>query len=235
MEAINTILEGITNGSSIFITGKAALIGMIVSIVLSLLVAVLGLKLIRIWNVLVGLTAGVVIGAIVAAVLNLEMIPLLIVMGVAGLILAILNGVFKKFGAFWVCFFGVAGVLLTIIDINNWIALAVCGAIGLIFAILAMIWFEPFVIIATALNGGFGAGQAIYELAGLKNVLLLWIISIVLTAIGLAIQFVMKSSEINKKDVKRANAIKKEISKEEEIEMARTMLIDLDDDEDDDE
>ena len=49
------------------------------------------------------------------------------------------------------------------------------------------------------------------------------------------IQFIMKSSEINKKQVRRANAIKKETSKEEEIEMARTMLIDLDEDEDDDE
>ena len=46
---------------------------------------------------------------------------------------------------------------------------AVCGAVGLIFAILAMIWFEPFVIIATALAGGFGAGMMIYDLAGLKN------------------------------------------------------------------
>lgn len=46
--------------------------------------------------------------------------------------------------------------------------LAVCGAVGLIFAILAMIWFEPFVIIATALAGGFGAGMMIYDLAGLK-------------------------------------------------------------------
>ena len=35
--------------------------------------------------------------------------------------------------------------------------------------------------------------------------------------------------------VRRANAIKKETSKEEEIEMARTMLIDLDDDDDEDE
>ena len=56
-----------------------------------------------------------------------------------------------------------------------------------------------------------------------------------ITFIGIVIQFIMKSSEINKKQVRRANAIKKETSKEEEIEMARTMLIDLDEDEDDDE
>jgi len=57
----------------------------------------------------------------------------------------------------------------------------------------------------------------------------------VITFIGIVIQFIMKSSEINKKQVRRANAIKKETSKEEEIEMARTMLIDLDDDDDEDE
>ena len=128
-----------------------------------------------------------------------------------------------------------AGTVLAITNAGNWIVLAVCGAVGLIFAILAMIWFEPFVIIATALAGGFGAGMMIYDLAGLKNVIFMWIISIGITFIGIVIQFIMKSSEINKKQVRRANAIKKETSKEEEIEMARTMLIDLDDDDDEDE
>ena len=167
--------------------------------------------------------------------MGLEVVPVLIAAGVAGLVFAILNSVFKKFGAFWVCFLGMAGTVLAITNAGNWIMLAVCGAVGLIFAILAMIWFEPFVIIATALAGGFGAGMMIYDLAGLKNVIFMWIISIGITFIGIVIQFIMKSSEINKKQVRRANAIKKETSKEEEIEMARTMLIDLDGDDDEDE
>ena len=227
MESIGIVLKDIMGNSAVFIAGKEAVIVSAVSIVISVFIGILGLKLIRVWNA--------VIGFAVTYLMGLEVVPVLIAAGVAGLVFAILNSVFKKFGAFWVCFLGMAGTVLAITNAGNWIMLAVCGAVGLIFAILAMIWFEPFVIIATALAGGFGAGMMIYDLAGLKNVIFMWIISIGITFIGIVIQFIMKSSEINKKQVRRANAIKKETSKEEEIEMARTMLIDLDDDDDEDE
>ena len=229
MESIGIVLKDIMGNSAVFIAGKEAVIVSAVSIVISVFIGILGLKLIRVWN------AVALLGFAVTYLMGLEVVPVLIAAGVAGLVFAILNSVFKKFGAFWVCFLGMAGTVLAITNAGNWIMLAVCGAVGLIFAILAMIWFEPFVIIATALAGGFGAGMMIYDLAGLKNVIFMWIISIVITFIGIVIQFIMKSSEINKKQVRRANAIKKETSKEEEIEMARTMLIDLDDDDDEDE
>ena len=227
MESIGIVLKDIMGNSAVFIAGKEAVIVSAVSIVISVFIGILGLKLIRVWRALLGFA--------VTYLMGLEVVPVLIAAGVAGLVFAILNSVFKKFGAFWVCFLGMAGTVLAITNAGNWIMLAVCGAVGLIFAILAMIWFEPFVIIATALAGGFGAGMMIYDLAGLKNVIFMWIISIGITFIGIVIQFIMKQSELNKKQVRRANAIKKETSKEEEIEMARTMLIDLDDDDDEDE
>ena len=232
MESIGIVLKDIMGNSAVFIAGKEAVIVSAVSIVISVFIGILGLKLIRVWNAVIGFVAGALLGFAVTYLMGLEAVPVLIAAGVAGLVFAILNSVFKKFGAFWVCFLGMAGTVLAITNAGNWIMLAVCGAVGLIFAILAMIWFEPFVIIATALAGGFGAGMMIYDLAGLKNVIFMWIISIGITFIGIVIQFIMKSSEINKKQVRRANAIKKETSKEEEIEMARTMLIDLDDDDD---
>ena len=232
MESIGIVLKDIMGNSAVFIAGKEAVIVSAVSIVISVFIGILGLKLIRVWNAVIGFVAGALLGFAVTYLMGLEAVPVLIAAGVAGLVFAILNSVFKKFGAFWVCFLGMAGTVLAITNAGNWIMLAVCGAVGLILAILAMIWFEPFVIIATALAGGFGAGMMIYDLAGLKNVIFMWIISIGITFIGIVIQFIMKSSEINKKQVRRANAIKKETSKEEEIEMARTMLIDLDDDDD---
>ena len=232
MESIGIVLKDIMGNSAVFIAGKEAVIVSAVSIVISVFIGILGLKLIRVWNAVIGFVAGALLGFAVTYLMGLEVVPVLIAAGVAGLVFAILNSVFKKFGAFWVCFLGMAGTVLAITNAGNWIMLAVCGAVGLIFAILAMIWFEPFVIIATALAGGFGAGMMIYDLADLKNVIFMWIISIGITFIGIVIQFIMKSSEINKKQVRRANAIKKETSKEEETEMARTMLIDLDDDDD---
>ena len=221
MESIGIVLKDIMGNSAVFIAGKEAVIVSAVSIVISVFIGILGLKLIRVWNAVIGFVAGALLGFAVTYLMGLEVVPVLIAAGVAGLVFAILNSVFKKFGAFWVCFLGMAGTVLAITNAGNWIMLAVCGAVGLIFAILAMICF--------------GAGMMIYDLAGLKNVIFMWIISIGITFIGIVIQFIMKSSEINKKQVRRANAIKKETSKEEEIEMARTMLIDLDDDDDEDE
>ena len=216
MESIGIVLKDIMGNSAVFIAGKEAVIVSAVSIVISVFMGILGLKLIRVWNAVIGFVAGALLGFSVTYLMGLEAVPVLIAAGVAGLVFAILNSVFKKFGAFWVCFLGMAGTVLAITNAGNWIMLAVCGAVGLIFAILAMIWFEPFVIIATALAGGFGAGMMIYDLAGLKNVIFMWIISIGITFIGIVIQFIMKSSEINKKQVRRANAIKKETSKEAE-------------------
>ena len=215
MESIGIVLKDIMGNSAVFIAGKEAVIVSAVSIVISVFIGILGLKLIRVWNAVIGFVAGALLGFAVTYLMGLEVVPVLIAAGVAGLVFAILNSVFKKFGAFWVCFLGMAGTVLAITNAGNWIMLAVCGAVGLIFAILAMIWFEPFVIIATALAGGFGAGMMIYDLAGLKNVIFMWIISIGITFIGIVIQFIMKSSEINKKQVRKANAIKKETSKEE--------------------
>ena len=236
MESTNTILNELLGGNSAtFIVGQPAFILTIVTLVIAVLTAFFGLKLIRVWNALIGFSIGAVIGFMVGYLIGLEIVPVLIITVAAGLILAILCSVFKRFGAFFLCFFGVSGVLAGLIKTENWIVLAVFLAIGLIFAILAMIWFEPFVIIATALDGGFGAGMAITQLAKISNEYVTWGICAVIVILGIVLQFVMKSSEINKKEVKRANAIKKETSKEEEIEMARTMLIDLDEDEDEDE
>ena len=171
MESIGIVLKDIMGNSAVFIAGKEAVIVSAVSIVISVFIGILGLKLIRVWNAVIGFVAGALLGFAVTYLMGLEVVPVLIAAGVAGLVFAILNSVFKKFGAFWVCFLGMAGTVLAITNAGNWIMLAVCGAVGLIFAILAMIWFEPFVIIATALAGGFGAGMMIYDLAGLKNVI----------------------------------------------------------------
>lgn len=94
---------------------------------------ILGLKLIRVWNAVIGFVAGALLGFAVTYLMGLEVVPVLIAAGVAGLVFAILNSVFKKFGAFWVCFLGMAGTVLAITNAGNWIMLAVCGAVGLIF------------------------------------------------------------------------------------------------------
>lgn len=226
--ALNGILS---NPDSAALAGEWLMGINIVSAVVSLVICFLGLKLIRIWNTVVGLTFGAVVGLAASVIMGLDVTLVLAVTAGAALVFAILAGVFKKFGAFLFCFFGIAGVALGVIKSTNLIVIAICGAIALIIAILAMIWFEPLVIIVTALSGGFGLGSAAVSLAGLENIYISWAAGAVLAIIGMSIQFLFKSGEIRRKQLRHAKEVQQEISKEAEIEQARAML-DFDDEDD---
>ena len=119
MESIGIVLKDIMGNSAVFIAGKEAVIVSAVSIVISVFIGILGLKLIRVWNAVIGFVAGALLGFAVTYLMGLEVVPVLIAAGVAGLVFAILNSVFKKFGAFWVCFLGMAGTVLAITNAGN--------------------------------------------------------------------------------------------------------------------
>lgn len=212
------------------------MIPMIVSAVLALVMCFFGLKLIRFWNVLCGLAVGAGIGLGIGTVARLDSQGGLIAIGAGALIMAILAGVFKKFGAFWLCLLGIAGVaggiLLWIMDSGSILFVLICIGAALVFAILTMIWFEPFIILVTAFCGGSVLASAVSGLAGIDNIFITSAVGIVAAIIGIVVQFMMKSKEIAKKQVKHAEAIKEEISKEAEVEQAR-LILDDDEDEDD--
>lgn len=236
MEMMDTLINGMLNESeTVLAVGREAMMAVfIVSAVISLLLCLFGLKMIRVWNVLCALALGAGAGLAVSVLLGTNVTVTLIVSGVAAVILAVLAGIFKKFGAFLFCLITIFGVMVGVINPENWILIAVCGAVGLLAAIAAMLWFEPLVIIVTAVNGGFGLGNAILGITGLDNLYISLTVYIIPVILGLAVQFMMKSREIGKKEAKRAHAIKEEISKEAEVEQARAIL-DLNEDEEDEE
>ncbi|MCB7302952.1 hypothetical protein NE683_01165 [Bariatricus massiliensis] len=199
---------------------------LIVTIVLSVLMCVLGLKLIRIWNILIGLLTGAAAGLAVSWVMNLENMTAVIVTVAAALILAILGGIFKKFGVFVYCLVSIFSVAVTIIQPKDWIFVAVCGGIGLIIAIIAMLIFEPLVIIVSSINGGTGLGTAAASLLNITNIYIILAITLAAVLVGMGIQFSVRYREIAKKEVRHAEAIKDEISKEQEVEHLRALLDD---------
>lgn len=96
MESIGIVLKDIMGNSAVFIAGKEAVIVSAVSIVISVFIGILGLKLIRVWNAVIGFVAGALLGFAVTYLMGLEVVPVLIAAGVAGLVFAILNSVFKN-------------------------------------------------------------------------------------------------------------------------------------------
>lgn len=228
--SISEILGRSSSITALEVGSKASIILWVIMAIVGLLMCFLGLKLIRIWNVLVGLVVGAGVGAVVAWILGQEGMINLALVGGGALLLAILSGIFKRFGVFVYTLVSMFFLAVRIKQPSNWIWVAVCGAIGLIMAIMAMLIYEAFVIIVTALNGAHMAGSAAVGLAGITNIYLCWGIIVGLAVIGMIIQFMCRGKEVGKHEIEQANVIKEETSKAQEIEHLRALLDEEDED-----
>ena len=105
--------------------------------------------------------------------------------------------------------------------------IAVCGVLGLILAIVTMKMFDPLVIIITSIYGGYMAGNAAVSMFGLSDYLAAVIgVPVVLIAICVAVQFIMRSRQVGRKQVKKAGEHREKESREAEVEQARMLLDD---------
>ena len=202
---------------------------LVISAVIGLIVCLFGLKLVRFLNAICGLAVGAVLGILAAYLIQTDLKIGLAIVAAAALILTIMSAVFKKFGAFLLCL-SVALEVVGMFQMQNFTVLAVTGVAGIIIAVLTMIWFEPLVIIVTSLSGGMGLGNAVAQMVGIKNPYITLGICAAGIAIGLIVQFMMKSREIGRREARHSRQVKEEISIESEIDRARSIL-DLDDEE----
>ncbi|MDD6515509.1 MAG: hypothetical protein PUG45_08810 [bacterium] len=204
---------------------------LVISAVIGLIVCLFGLKLVRFLNAICGLAVGAVLGILAAYLIQTDLKIGLAIVAAAALILTIMSAVFKKFGAFLLCL-SVALEVVGMFQMQNFTMLAVTGVAGIIIAVLTMIWFEPLVIIVTSLSGGMGLGNAVAQMVGIQNPYITLGICAAGIAIGLIVQFMMKSREIGRREARHSRQVKEEISIESEIDRARSIL-DLDDEEED--
>lgn len=204
---------------------------LVISAVIGLIVCLFGLKLVRFVNAICGLAVGAVLGILAAYLIQTDLKIGLAIVAAAALILTIMSAVFKKFGAFLLCL-SVALEVVGMFQMQNFTMLAVTGVAGIIIAVLTMIWFEPLVIIVTSLSGGMGLGNAVAQMVGIQNPYITLGICAAGIAIGLIVQFMMKSREIGRREARHSRQVKEEISIESEIDRARSIL-DLDDEEED--
>ena len=197
-----------------------------VTICIGLIIGLFGLKLARVWAALVGLVLGVAAGGIVSVVAGLNGMASVGAMAGGAVILAILVCVFYRVGIFffvWLAIFsmGVSAINQQVIPV-----IAVCGVLGLILAIVTMKMFDPLVII-TSIYGGYMAGNAAVSMFGLSDYLAAVIgVPVVLIAICVAVQFIMRSRQVGRKQVKKAGEHREKESREAEVEQARMLLDD---------
>lgn len=209
-----------------------------ITICIGLIIGLFGLKLARVWAALVGVVLGVAVGGIVSAVVpELSGMASVGVMAGGAVLMAVLVCIFYKIGIFFFVWLAVFSMGISAIGQQSIPVIAVCGVLGLILAIVTMKMFDPLVIIITSVYGGYMAGNAVVSLVGLGSYLIAVIaVPVVIIAICVSVQFIMRSRQVGRKQVKKADEHREKESRETEVEQARMLLDDdnLDDVEDDD-
>lgn len=198
------------------------------SAVIGILLCMFGLKIVRVWAALTGLAAGFAAGAAAGSMLGLEETGILIAGGALGIILAVVGAVVYRAGVFLLVFFSAAGFSMGLVNPQDWISAAVCLAVSLVAALLAIRFVTVLTIIVTSLCGGLTAGAAVYYLLPVDQGVLLPVLCVIFCALGIVVQLLLESGRQKRKSLKKAAEIRNEKSTANEVEKARAMMDNLD-------
>lgn len=214
-------------GRDTHILTQTEIIALAVTAAVGLLICLLGLKIIRVWAALTGLIFGLAVGVTAGGLLGLNGTGVLITGGVLGLILAVLGAALYRVGVFLTVFVLAGSISTYLIVPQDWIGAAVCLAIGLVAAILAVRFVVALTIIVTSVYGAAIAGTAIYHLLPVTGDVILIVLCVVICIIGIFVQLLLESRKQKKKSLQKAAEIREEKSTANEVERARAMMADL--------
>ena len=229
MENVTSVLNSADGPTSIFVAAKSPEITgvLIATVIVGVIIALFGLKIVRVLSAIVGLGTGAVIGAVVAMLFGLDTTKMLVTIAVCGLVLGIMCAVLRKFGIFVMTFFGSFGTFVTLLETKSLIVLGICAAVALIVAILTVIFAEFLVIFVTGIMGGVEAGMALPFVLGMTKISWIgYVLSAAIAVIGIVVQTMMQSRKIGKKEKIFSKKIKEQVSMESEVEKARMLLDD---------
>lgn len=244
-EAMNfgkTIIGGADGPTSIFLAGSFGTTAAVV-IAIGLLFCFLGLKLSKIFVPVTGFLMGAAAGLAVSSAAGADGLISIVIILVCAVLLALLSAFLYKLGVFLfvftavlmaaASFFSISGVLsFTIVSGGDMIVKCIVLGTALILAVLAVIYVEPVVVIATAVSGGMAAGPMILTAAGFYGQAWMgYLAGAVLAVFGMLMQFMMHSRKVGKKEKIYADEIKEKDSVESEVEKARTVLEEDEDEE----
>lgn len=201
-----------------------------VALVLSLLICFLGIKIFRILMALAGFLSGSMLGFwVAAAVFRQQIIYALAAGAVAGIILAVIAAKIRIVSTMmctWI--FGMM-TLMILIRPSNLLWILICMGIGMVLTLISLKFSEPMIILVTSLAGGLGASYSAACFLGSLSWLSACGIGLIFAGIGLAVQFILEGRKRGRQAVATARTIQSEKSIENEIEAARAIISDDDD------
>lgn len=190
-----------------------------------------GLKLVRLWAALIGFFMGFVLGCGAAVGLNLTMTVSLVIGGAVGILLAVLSAWLYHVGIFLVVWAAGISVSLMIVRPENFMHAALCGAIGLVIGVIAVRFAEPMTMVMTGLYGAAVLADAISFLALLEDPWVQPVLTAVFAVLGIVVQFLLESRKRKRIHLRKAEEIRQKYSTENEVEKARAMMEELEQEE----
>ena len=211
-------------GTGISITPAVA----IALLAVAVLLCFLGIKLVRVCAALAGLGSGLLLGLSVG---ELFLAPTQAM--IAGLVLGvILGGVLAwwyRGGVFVVVLLLTVNLLNLILHPHTPVVWICCVAAGILAAVLAEFFTAPGIILLTALHGGMMAGVALGTFESFSGSYLIYVIGVLLTALGIVVQFLLEFRHKTRQGVAKADQIREKESTANEVARARGIVDDLDD------
>ena len=214
------------------INGKGTGISITPAVAIALLAAAvllcfLGIKLVRVCAALAGLGSGFLLGLSVG---ELFLAPTQAM--IAGLVLGvILGGVLAwwyRGGVFVVVLLLTVNLLNLILHPHTPVVWICCVAAGILAAVLAEFFTAPGIILLTALHGGMMAGLILGTFESFSGSYLIYVIGVLLTALGIVVQFLLEFRHKTRQGVAKADQIREKESTANEVARARGVVDDLD-------
>ena len=188
-----------------------------------------GRKIYRFWVMIGGIAAGIIGGEKLARFVEVPEIVIL----AAGVILALVFGVIacksNRGGVFLLSLEVMCAAGIVIGGMGSYFPLITGAILGMIIGLIGLKFPEPVSIIMTALFGGLMAAEAGIELIRIEGLTWKYIVWMILFIVGMAVQFMIEGRKKSRQDVRAAEDIKAKVSVENDVEAARTMILDLED------
>lgn len=164
---LDVVLAGLNESSHHL--SQMEFISLIVITVGAVLLCLTGLKLVRFWSVIAGLSAGCAAGIAVGVIAGLDQTIALAAGAGVGLVLAVLGAWKKQIGGFVTVAVLVFVVSVHLMKPQDLIMYGICAGIGLVCALLSIKFHNFMLIASSSVFGAMAAGSSIFYLQPYKN------------------------------------------------------------------
>ena len=217
------------NGNNAYLTGTVTLGLAALGIVVGLLICFFGVKILKVLAAIFGLSIGAGVGAVIGTAANVSSMTMAIIVLIAAVVGAVLLVFLRRLSALVVVFAYALSICVMLLVPQSTVMWIICVVVPVILAILAAVFVDPMVIILTGVSGGLSVGVFVAGLLNLGNKWIGYGIGLAIAVIGIIVQFVMYSKKQGKKDKQRSKKAKAVDSRETEVEKARRLLENSDD------